>query len=106
MNKEEILAKSRMENKDKDITDLEADKKASNFALIFGAIVSLILFIIQIITGNGVNYSLWAFMGIIPAAINFHKYHSLKQKKNLINGIIWTITSILVLTMTINSFIN
>ncbi|MBQ8780126.1 MAG: hypothetical protein IJZ72_00425 [Oscillospiraceae bacterium] len=106
MNKEEILAKSRMENKDKDIADLEADKKASSFALIFGAIAAGILYCVQLFTGNGVNYSVWTTIVIITSALYWHKYHSLKKKEDLTCGILWTITSIIVLTMTISSFIN
>ena len=40
MNKEEILAKSRQENKNRDIAEIENGKSAAKFAIITSAIFS------------------------------------------------------------------
>ena len=43
MEKEKILEMSRKENKNKDIAELDVEKKANNIAVIVGSIFALIL---------------------------------------------------------------
>lgn len=99
MNRDEILAKSRAENKNKDIADIEAVKNASSFTIIFGAVFAAILYVIQIFTGNGANFSLWATITVMTAAIHLHRFYTLKQKKDLLCGILWSVTSIFIIIM-------
>ena len=45
-------------------------------------------------------------MTVINAAIHYYKYYSLKNKKNLTYGIVWTVVSVIVTASAIMNFIN
>lgn len=100
MNKEEILAKSRQENKDKDLVAAKADSKAGNIALIVGAVYALIVYFIQMLSGNGFNYSLFSLFTLINAVINVYKGFVLKEQKYIFTSICWTIATLITCFLT------
>lgn len=104
MTKEEILEKSREENKNKDIATIEAEKKAGSFALITCSIAAAILWFIEVFITKEVNHSLWLVVLIANAAMHFHLFFTMKKKRNLICAILFTISSIAVLFITISVF--
>lgn len=106
MDKEKILEMSRKENKDKDIAALEAEKKASHYALTIGAFYTLILFIWQILVERESNDSIVALFMVFNMVTSFSKYYSLKSKKYLLCAICWTFASIMYTVMAITSFYN
>lgn len=83
MNKEEILAKSRKENKDQDIFEKEVLKEAGNAGAVSASILCLIFFCIQIFTGGGINYGLWAVIFSIQAGVFSVKAVKLKRKHEI-----------------------
>ena len=74
MEKEKILEMSRKENKNKDIAELDVEKKANNIAVIVGSIFALILILWQAVTKNGVNYGIAAIVEIMCAVSSCYKY--------------------------------
>lgn len=62
MNKDEILAKSRAENKNKDEYEEEVLKQASRSAVVVQMALAAVFFVTQIFTGGGINWGLWALV--------------------------------------------
>ena len=60
MNKEEILAKSRQENKNRDIAEIDKAKSAARFSMIFSLIFICIFTTLSIIATSRVNYGVIA----------------------------------------------
>ncbi|MBQ3138730.1 MAG: hypothetical protein IJB68_04345 [Ruminococcus sp.] len=106
MDKEKILEMSRKENKNKDIADLETEKKASANAIMIGSIFAGILWFWQVFTNNGTNDSILAIIMVMCAVIHYSKYASLKTKKYLFCAICWTFSSVVFTLSTIIGFYN
>ena len=83
MDREEILAKSRAENKNKDIYEQEILKQANHYAIIVLSVLATLFFVMQIFTGGGINYGLYALIFSGNMTISWVKYLKLKQKKEL-----------------------
>lgn len=91
MNKEEILTKSRAENKNKDIYEQEVLKKASNNAVIVQMFLATIFFVTQIFVGGGINWGLWALVFSTNMTTFWVKYIKLHRKHELVIAIVYTI---------------
>lgn len=106
MNKEQILAMSRQENKGKDIEKLEADSKGGAIATIVSAIYAGIMFFVEIFLTEGrLNYSLWAVITVMNSAINIYMFIRLKKKAYLLCAAMWTVLSVGLTITAISSFI-
>ena len=66
MNKDEILARSRAENKNRDIYKQEILTQASKNAVVVQMVVATIFFVMGVLAGKGINYGLWP---LLPAQI-------------------------------------
>ena len=62
MEKEEILEKSRTENRNRDIYEQEVLKQANAVAVIVMIVLAVIFFAVQIFTGGGENWGIWALV--------------------------------------------
>lgn len=91
MNKDEILAKSRAENKNKDVYEQEVLKQASKSAVVVQMALATIFFVAQIFTGKGINWGLWALVFSANMTINWVKYAKLRRKHELAIAIAYTI---------------
>ena len=91
MNKEEILAKSRAENKNKDIYEQEILKHASSGAVIVMMILATIFFAAQIFVGGGANWGIWALVFSANMTTFWVKYSKLHRKHELVMAIAYTI---------------
>ena len=78
MNKEEILAKSRQENKNRDIAEIDKAKSASKFALIVSAGFTCLWTFISVIATSRVNFSVIATEFCM--IFTFHLYKAVKHK--------------------------
>ena len=56
MDKNEILAKSRKENKNQDVYEKEVMKDGWSFGAAVATILATVLFVIQILLGEGMNF--------------------------------------------------
>ena len=91
MNKDEILAKSRAENKNKDVYEQEILKQASESAVVVQMVLATIFFVTQILVDNGTNWGLWALVLSANMTIYWVKYIKLHRKFDLLMAIIYTI---------------
>lgn len=91
MNKEEILAKSRIENKNRDIYEIEILKTCSNYAVIVAVVLATVFFVIQILTGGGINYGLYAIVFSVSATNFIIKYWKLRKKHELIMAVLYVV---------------
>lgn len=100
MKKEEILEKSRKENKKKDVYAIEVELKAATLAAICMVCLAFIYFTYDIITGKGSNPAFYSLItmynGILfgVRAIKIKEY----RKTNVFSSIVWLLlTGILIL---------
>ena len=91
MDKNEILAKSRAENKNKDVYEQEVIKQASRSAVVVQMTLATIFFVAQIFAGGGVNWGLWAIVFSASMTVNWVKYRKLHRKYELAFAIAYTI---------------
>ena len=91
MNKDEVLAKSRAENKNKDVYEQEVLKQASRSAVVVQMVLATIFFVTQILVGKGINWGLWALVFSTSMTINWVKYIKLRHKQELITAIVYTV---------------
>ena len=91
MNKEEILEKSRAENKNKDIYEQEVLKQAGTSAVIVMLGLATIFFAAQIFVGGGTNMSIWALVFSAYMTTFWVKYIKLRRKHELVMAIVYTI---------------
>lgn len=91
MNKDEVLAKSRAENKNKDVYEQEVLKQASRSAVVVQMSFATLFFVTQIMTGGGINWGLWAIVFSTNMTINWVKYIKLRRNYELVIAIAYTI---------------
>ena len=91
MNKEEILEKSRAENKNRDIYEQEVLKQAGTGAVMVMMVLATIFFTIQIFVGGGMNLGLWALVFSANMMVFWVKYIRLRRRHELVMAIAYTI---------------
>lgn len=91
MNREEILEKSRAENKHKDVYEQEILKQAGMNAVIVMMILATVFFSAQIFVGGGANWGLWAVVFSANMTIFWVKYLKLRRNHELAMAIIHTL---------------
>ena len=91
MNKEEILAASRKENKQKDPAALAVYAKGNEIGMIVGVILAFAFYAFEIFMGRGQNYGFFALI-LAPVATGFiYRAFKLKRKTDIISAIIYTL---------------
>lgn len=83
MKKEDILEKSRKENKNKDIAELEVIYRASNIAGRVGMLVCCVIVVLEIIFTGQPNLSSWAIYFSILGTLMLVKYIKLRRRHEL-----------------------
>lgn len=91
MNREEVLEKSRAENRNKDIYEKEVLKQASIGAVIVMMVLATIFFVVQIFVGGGTNWGIWALVFSANMTTFWVKYMKLRRKHELVMAIAYTI---------------
>lgn len=91
MNKNEILEKSRNENKKADPYEMEVTRKGTEYGMIAACTLATILFIIHYLQGQGLNYELYAIVMTANAVSAFYNVIKLKEKKYIIQAICFSI---------------
>ncbi len=101
MNKEEILAKSRQENKNRDIAGMDINKNASRISLIFSLLFILFLLIMTWIANKHLNHGIIATEYSIIFPLFLYKAVKTKSTFNItfailagLGLIIFTVTTI------------
>lgn len=95
MNKENILERSRKENKNGDEREKQVDLASYAYGAIFLAIAFIALVIIKILVKeNGINDILFMFEMYL-SALFLYKYKKLKTSFNLIMFLVWVFASLI-----------
>ncbi len=91
MDKEEILEKSRAENRNKDIYEQEVLKLAGTSAVVVMMVLATTFFAAQIFVGGGTNWGLWALVFSANMTTFWVKYIRLRRKHELVMAVSYTI---------------
>lgn len=97
MNREEVLSRSRIENKDQDEMMVDTLKKAGKTSSEVGLIITAIIFAIEAFIFNSFNFALLGVYFSLEASKDLVKYRTLKDKRNLVKGLSLCLLSILFL---------
>lgn len=84
MNKEEILEKSRMEHKNRDIAELEVINQASSIAVRAGILVCCAISVAEVLVTGEINYACWTMYFSMLAAIFFVKGIKLRRRYEIL----------------------
>ena len=89
MDKDEILARSRKENKDRDFVEEAVLAKANSIAFSVGILTSGLLSILHAIFRDSPDYSVWVVMWAILSSVFLFKYHRLRKRHELLLGLLY-----------------
>lgn len=88
MDKDEILAKSREENQNKDLAEAEVKAQVSTIALKVGVCICFILTFLHQTYRGSYDYGVWiVYIGIF-AATCLGRYAKLRQRRDLVCGLL------------------
>ena len=93
-NRDEILARSRNENKGKDLFEMEVQVKAGIWGACAAAILAAIFFTVQIVVGGGTNTGVIAVVFSINAVGYIFKSIRLKQRNDIVFAVIHVIATL------------
>lgn len=94
MDKNEILEKSRQENKGTDLFERDAMNSASQKAVAVGGLLCMFLSFTDIFLGGSFNYTLWGVYLSMTGTTLLVKYLHLRKIHELIFGIIELVLAI------------
>jgi len=83
MNKDDILARSRAENKGNDEYEKQVLEKAGRVSGQAGLLMCCIIAIASTMVTGRVNYGYWAIYFAIPSSLLWVKYRYLKKRREL-----------------------
>ena len=87
MNKEEILERSRQENRKRDEMEADIFARAGQLATAVGGIVCMAVILLEGFLAGRVNYGTWAVYLSMAGSMLLGKYRRLNKKHELIFGI-------------------
>ena len=99
MKKEEILEKSKKENKNKDMYAIQVEAKGANIAGCVIIILAAIYYVYEILTAKGTNPALYSIITVYCAILYGYKAIKIetRRKLDIITSAIWSILSILLI---------
>ena len=89
MDRDEILKRSREENKDRDFVEEAVMATANSLSLAVGMIVCGLVSVLSAIFQGGPEYSVWTVMWVIHASTFLVKYHKLRKRHELMMGLFY-----------------
>ena len=97
MNKEEILARSQKENKNRDLAEIEAENKGAQLAGIIAVLMCFAFYILEKKVLNRDAYGYYCIF-IMFAAVEFtYKAVKLRGKQNIVTAALWCAAALVVL---------
>lgn len=99
MNKEEILAKSRAENRGRDEADREAQRKGTWLAYLIGMVGMILVNLINGAVLKRVNHGANAVICLMTFVAFFVKYRALKKRHELIVALVYGALTLLFLVL-------
>lgn len=95
MTREEILEKSRKENKNRDVYEREVLQRGANVGAIAAAVLALVFCIVQIALDYGMDYGLYAVLFAFPAGQFAVKAIRLKRKHEIAVAVFYGLFTLL-----------
>lgn len=97
MNKEEILEKSREENKGLDPYRIESDNRAMRTAMLIILIFGTVMYVLNLLAGKGFVPEAYAPVAIFNAALCTSRYKNTEENKkvNLFSMVSWILASVM-----------
>ena len=97
MKKEEILEKSKKENKNKDMYCIQVEAKGANYAGITMLLLAFVYYTYEIFTGKGSNPALYSIITIYNAVLYGYKAIKIKEKRGLsiATSVIWGLLTVM-----------
>ena len=89
MDREEILAKSRNENHNKDMVEEDAVKQGYWMGMSIGAAVCMLVNLLEVILADRFNLACWIVYASMTGTMFCVKYIRLRKKHELILSIFW-----------------
>ena len=106
MKKEEILEKSRNENQNKDIYELEVVSKGQRVGGLIGLSVTFVLMLVErVILDIGTNYGYFLIILSAGAGLWIYKAAKLKKKRDFALAVLWSVFSAYAAVMVVLNFI-
>ena len=106
MTKEEILEKSREENKNEDLAAAEIVGKASKLGYIAGMIVCVVLYAAEIMLCGTDNMGLWSIVASSLGVSFLYSGIKFRKKFRIILGIIWLLVAVASIVRAITTLIS
>ena len=95
MDKEEILAKSRAENQNKDIYELEIINKGQRIGGLIGICAAFLLRVAErAILDSGTNYGYFLIILSAGAGLWIYKAARMKKKHEIFLAVLWSVLSV------------
>ena len=89
MDKDEILAKSRAENKDRDFVEAEVLNKANNIALGVSMLICALISILHAVFRDSPDYAVWAVQFGMLSTVMLVKFARLRRRHELLLGLLY-----------------
>ncbi len=105
MNREEILEKSRIENRNQDVYEKEVIIAGSKYACLVAGLVATIFVVVQIVVGEGKNYGLYAIVLAMPMGGYWYKFAKLRKKHDLVAAVWYTLLVVGLMAVHISALI-
>ena len=103
MDRDEILRRSRTENRGQDEmereVDAKADAKAGRQAAAVGLLACGLLFLTEQLIKGQTNYSAWIIYCVIMCTMELSRFFKLRKKHDLINGTIMLVCTVIFLAL-------
>ncbi|SES62441.1 hypothetical protein SAMN04487821_10112 [Enterococcus malodoratus] len=106
MKKEEILAKSREENRKNDPYQAEIQQRSSSFSGVVVVLLSTILFVIQLVMDKGFNFGLYAVAFAYGTTDFLVRYFYMRRRRELVFGLIYLVITIVLIILHITQLVS
>lgn len=95
MNREEILSRSRKENKDRDLYKNEVQIQAGNIGSLTATFLATFFFVTEAWIGQGFDFGLYAIIISVSAASSIFKAIRLKRGRDIIWATVYTLATLI-----------
>lgn len=98
MEKEEILAKSRAENKNQDVFELEVLAKGAHLGSVWMTVLGSVLLVANAIVNSEFDFGLFAMVYTPTMVIFWYKWSKLKRERELWMAVYYSIATVCLVT--------
>ncbi len=95
MNKDEILAKSRKENKDRDLVKQDIQVRAGTIGSLTATALATVFFVLQSVLGGGFNFGLYAIIFAISGASFIVVARRMRTKRDIMWATLFSLGAVI-----------